>query len=205
MINFLFERSYKQLCSFGKKKLIDLLEDYFENFIAVHRLDKNTEGIVILAKNEKVFNEFKSIFKNGQIKKFYKAVVFGVPKDKQKVLTDYATKRDNKTIILSNKEKQTVLIKTGYEVEKIINNLALLNIELFTGYTHQIRSHLSHYGYFILGDDKYGKKQLNRQFKVKKQLLCAYKVVFNIDNNSKLNYLNNISLEIKPTFSLENI
>ena len=108
------------------------LEDYFENCFAVHRLDKNTEGLVILAKSEEIFEEFKKIFKTGQIKKYYKAIVYGVPKEKKKVLQDYATKKNGKTIILPQKENQSVLIKTGYEVEKNIDNLSLLNIELFT-------------------------------------------------------------------------
>lgn len=181
------------------------LEDYFENCFAVHRLDKNTEGLVILAKSEEIFEEFKKIFKTGQIKKYYKAIVYGVPKEKKKVLQDYATKKNGKTIILPQKENQSVLIKTGYEVEKNIDNLSLLNIELFTGYTHQIRSHLSKYGYFVLGDDKYGKKQINRDFKIKKQLLCAYKIMFNIENTSRLSYLNQKIFVVEPTFSLEKL
>ena len=61
---------------------------------------------------------------------------------------------------------------------------------LYTGRTHQIRAHLAFYGHFVIGDGKYGKEKINRQFNANYQRLCAYKITFKFSENSLLNYLN---------------
>ena len=176
------------------------LEDCFNNAKAVHRLDKNTEGLVVLAKNQMSEKELIRIFRQREIKKYYIALTYGKFNKKEDFLTNYAIKKDNKTIILKKEEKDCLIMKTYYKVLKEENNISMLLIELHTGITHQIRAVLSSLGHFVLGDDKYGNKKINREFKIKKQCLCATKLEFNVNNNSFLSYLNNVKLQIKPTF-----
>lgn len=181
------------------------LEEYFPNLIAVHRLDLNTHGLVILAKNKEVYENFINIFKKNQIEKHYMAIVCGKLKTSTDLLTSYAKKINGFTRVFKNKQTDCVQIKTQYNVISYQNNLSLLDINLLTGYTHQIRAHLSFIGNPVLGDNKYGNKTFNKQYHLNKQCLCAYKIIFKIDSANKLNYLNNITLQINPSFNFNKI
>lgn len=176
------------------------LEEYFPLCQAVHRLDKNTEGLVILAKSNQIKDEFINIFKNGEIHKFYTAILSSIPSETSKVLTSYAIRKNKKTIVLPNSEDGAKLIKTAFTVLQTKNNLALVKIELFTGFTHQIRAHMASINCPVLGDDKYGNKQQNKHSVQNKQCLCATKLTFSINPNSPLTYLNNLTFETTPSF-----
>lgn len=178
------------------------LEDFFEGYKAVHRLDKNTEGLVILAKTEKVEKEFVLGFKNNAIKKHYLALVWGVPSMQSGNLSDYLVKGDKQVRVFKNKVDNGEKIKTNYKMVKSNGNTSLLDVELLTGKTHQIRAHLAFYGMFIVGDDKYGDYKLNKENKVFIQCLCAYWLSFDFAGNSFLSYLNKKTFEIKPSFGL---
>ena len=188
------DKTYQEKC----------VEEYFNNFKCVHRLDKNTEGLLVLAKNERSYEELINIFKNRQIHKFYKAICVGNFDKQENTLTGYAKKTENKTVI-SNKTNDGTFVKTYYKVEQKINDeLSLLNIELFTGFTHQIRVHLNTIGCFVLGDNKYGTTKINKKYNVKKQLLCCYELKFDVKEGF-LKYLNNITLKVTPTFNIDKI
>lgn len=178
------------------------LEEIFAPYHCVHRLDMNTSGLLIMAKNDKVKQEFITLFKNNCVNKSYLAICYGNFAEIEKMLVSYAKKIKGTTIILNQKQQNLVQIKTYYKVIDTKNNLSLVNIKLFTGFTHQIRAHLSSINCFILGDDKYGKKNINNLYKIHKQLLCANHLSFNIPNNSFLSYLNEKTFEIKAPFSL---
>lgn len=170
-----------------------MVNDYFgtQNIVPCHRLDRNTSGLIIFAKNEMAEETISEMLKQHMIRKVYRCRVIGHPKNKKATLTAYLFK-DSKTsqVIISNeKKKGYVEIVTKYEVIAYNNDgTSTLEVELVTGRTHQIRAHLAFIGYPILGDGKYGKNEVNKKFKLTRQELTAYKIIFN-DAIGELEYL----------------
>lgn len=153
----------------------------FSFFKACHRLDRNTRGLVIFAKNPESEETMLEMIKNHAIKKLYKALVYGVPKNKTMTLKAYLfkDKRNSQVLISEQKGKGYQEIITKYKViEAYKDNTSLLEVELVTGKTHQIRAHLAYIGYPIIGDGKYGNNKINKQFNQRYQQLCSYKLVF---------------------------
>ncbi len=140
----------------------------------VHRLDKDTSGLIIIAKNDKAHNKLSEMFKNKEINKTYLAIVKGsLGKDTGRLETQMG--RD-----LKDRKKMSVL-KTGgktaitnYEVLDKNDKFSLVRVNIETGRTHQIRVHMKYLGYPILGDSVYGKESKS----VKRQMLHAYKLEF---------------------------
>ena len=154
-----------------------------------HRIDRNTMGLVVFAKSEKALQIMLEKFKNHEIEKHYLAFVYGIPNQKSKRIKSYLFKDNKKArvYIKDEFEKGYQPIITSYTVlEKRRNNTALLDVEIETGRTHQIRAHLAYLGYPIIGDGKYGKNEINRKFKQNTQLLWAYKLKFNFQKNSDI-------------------
>lgn len=123
-----------------------------------HRLDRNTYGLVLFAKNEESLKILLDKFKNNEIEKHYKCMVYGIPKIKEKTLDAFLFKDSKKSLvyILDEPKKGYQKIKTTYKVlsENLKNNTSILDVTLHTGKTHQIRAHLAHIGYPIIGDRK---------------------------------------------------
>lgn len=165
-----------------------------------HRLDRNTTGLVLFAKNQLSLDVLEKKFKNHEIEKHYKALVYGIPKHKTEKLEAYLFKDSKKSVVYISDEykKGYKKITTKYTVvETFENNTSLLDVEIETGRTHQIRAHLAHIGYPIVGDGKYGINQVNKQMGFKYQQLCHYKIKFKfITDGGILNYMNNRSFEI---------
>ena len=159
----------------------------------VNRIDRNTGGIVIVAKNANSLRILNSKLKNREIQKFYICIVNGKLKKKQDTLVDYLEKNEskNKVFISKNPTKNSKIIKTKYEVISENKNFSLLNIELLTGRTHQIRAHMAFIGHPLLGDSKYGINKINRETHYKYRALYSYKLQFNFSTPSdQLEYLN---------------
>ncbi len=158
----------------------------------IHRLDLNTDGVMIFAKNKTAENELLLGFKNRTFIKKYLAVVLGTFKTCEGVLSDYLIKNSsvNSVEIYKDKKPNSLTVKTGYKTLVKGDTTSLLEVELFTGRTHQIRAHLAFYNHPIIGDGKYGNKDINNKLKVKNQLLTAYFLELKFDKDSPLFYLN---------------
>lgn len=172
------------------------------NAMAVHRLDRNTSGVTILAKNLESMQQLEQAFKSHLVQKTYMCVVVGTPKQQSKKLVAYLLKDSQKSIvkIFDKKVENSTQIKTNYKLIKTNGELSLLQVEILTGKTHQIRAHLAHENLCVLGDEKYGNKAKNKEYGVHRQLLVATQLSFNFAPNSKLFYLNDKVFKISPNF-----
>lgn len=177
------------------------LEEIFEGYgaIVVHRLDRLTEGIVILARTKSVAKKFEQIFRLRQVEKFYKAGLHGTPKD-EGIKTAYLKKDAKHSLVqISDTPKEGFCeIITEYKLEYTNNKNSIVDIKLHTGRTHQIRGYFSHIGTPVIGDTKYSRT--NTETLNKGYYLTAYKIKFNIEDE-ELRYLNNLNIQINPTWT----
>ncbi len=158
-----------------------------------NRIDRNTGGIVIAAKNAEALRILCDKIKYREIDKFYLAVCHGSPKEKEAVLDGFLFKDEskNRVFIKESKTEESRTIKTHYRVLKEKQGLSLLEVELLTGRTHQIRAHLASIGHPLLGDGKYGKNADDKKLGFKHQALYSYKLRFNFTTDAGiLEYLN---------------
>lgn len=137
--------------------LTSLCEKYLNGFVKpCHRLDRNTTGLVLFAKNQEALGILLDKFKKKEIEKHYIATVYGIPKKKRERLEAYLFKDTKKSLVYISDEpkKGYQKIITSYKIisENKENNTCILDINLETGRTHQIRAHLAHIGYPIIGD-----------------------------------------------------
>ena len=174
----------------SEEVFLDLKEN-FGDVRFIHRLDRNTAGIMIFALNEKAENALLNGFRDREFDKIYRAEVYGKMPEKQAVLKAYLVKDSvNSLVRISDYPvKGSVEIKTGYRVKEETQNSSILEVTLFTGKTHQIRAHLAHIGHFILGDGKYGDNSVNKRLKIKNQQLIAEKLTLHFKDGI-LKYLN---------------
>lgn len=166
-----------------------------------NRIDRNTGGIVIAAKNAETLRVMSEKLRNRELKKLYLCVVYGkIEKNCDfTVLNAFLEKKSekNEVIISHKKSASNLAISTAYRAIDNNDYSSLLEVDLLTGRTHQIRAHLASEGYPLLGDGKYGVNKINKQYGYKTQALYSYKLSFNFKANAGvLNYLNNKSFEI---------
>ncbi|HHZ03204.1 MAG TPA: RluA family pseudouridine synthase [Tissierellia bacterium] len=183
----------------GIRNLVDQIKVYLdakeENIsftfkpAVCNRLDKNTSGLIIAAKNYETLKQTNRAIRERNIKKYYMAKVHGiVAKDLE--LRDYIIKKENKNMVKVIKEyKENAKTAVTYAKPlKREGNYTWLEIEIETGRAHQIRAHLASIGHPIVGDKKYGKKD-----REKYQLLHAYKLILG-GYEGELSYLNSMEI-----------
>ena len=148
--------------------------------VLCHRLDTGTSGLVLLAKNREADSFLTGAIKQRRIEKRYLCVTFGHPQPPAALLRDYLLKDAARGVVrvVSSPADGAREILTGYETLAVSGRLALLEVELITGRTHQIRAHLASIGCPILGDSKYGNNAANRELHFKYQALCAWELRF---------------------------
>lgn len=182
-----------------------------------NRLDRNTCGLVLCGKTLYGLNILNKTIKNRNVKKLYKAYVFGNVKE-PKQLNDYL-KKDSKTNLVKiidentfkrieeSEQKTFSNIITSYKpIEsffspKVNNYITIIEVELKTGKTHQIRAHIAYDGFPLIGDNKYGNNSINKLLKADHQLLQAYKLEFPMDDTlgslSNKTFMSNIIMDFK--------
>lgn len=172
-----------------------------------NRIDRNTGGIVIAAKNAEALRILNEKIKNRELHKYYLCVVVGTPPKKSDILTGYLIKdeKSNTVKVLKSPCENAKTIKTKYTVLDSVNGLSLVDIELLTGRTHQIRAHMAWVGCPLLGDGKYGSNKTNKKYGgYKKQLLYSYRLKFDFTGEAGiLSYLNGKDFEVNDVWFKE--
>ncbi|MCQ2419418.1 MAG: RluA family pseudouridine synthase [Clostridia bacterium] len=195
------------------KTLIDHIQAYLyakgewkprrENAFApalCNRIDRNTGGIVIAAKNAEALRIMNQKIKDRELEKYYLAVIHGQMKPKNGLLKGYIFKdaKQNRVYVTDTPQKGAKTSETKYRTLQVKNGLSLVECELLTGRTHQIRAQFSHAGHPLLGDGKYGK--LSKEDTRKYQALYSYKLHFAFTTDAgALSYLNG------KTFTVEKV
>ncbi len=164
-----------------------------------NRIDRNTGGIVIAAKNAEALRVMNEKIRCDLVRKTYLCAVHGIPSRREATLTGYLKKDSDKNMVDVSDTKKAGYkeIVTGYRVLSAKNGDALLEVDLITGRTHQIRAHLAHIGHPLLGDGKYGINRREKERGYKFQALYAYRLFFKESGaESCLDYLEGKSFEI---------
>ena len=172
----------------------------------VNRIDRNTGGIVIAAKNAETLRILNQKMKDRELHKFYLCIVHGELEQKSGTLSGYLVKDEskNKVTVSKNARQGAKEIRTKYKVLDCDGTLSLVEVELLTGRTHQIRAHFASIGHPLLGDGKYGTNAQNKKYGYKKQFLYSYKLVFDFTTDAGiLDYLNHKEFEVKDVWFKE--
>ena len=157
-----------------------------------NRIDRNTGGIVIAAKNAAALRDMNERIRSGQVNKYYVCALHGRFEKKSGIIEGYLRKDEKtNTVDISDSPRPGYKsIKTGYRVLSDDGRDSLVEIRLYTGRTHQIRAHMAHIGHPLIGDGKYGVNRDDRQRGYKWQALYSYRIFFDFEKNGDiLDYL----------------
>ncbi len=167
-----------------------------------NRIDRNTSGIVLAAKNAEALRILNQKVRDREIDKRYLCAAAGhLPPQGELKAFMRKDERRNEVKVYDHPVPDGKTMLTNYRVIRAGKEASLLEVELITGRTHQIRAHLAHIGHPLIGDGKYGDRRLNEKFHCKTQLLCAYKLTFRFETDAgELSYLNGKSFEVTPSW-----
>ncbi len=181
---------------YSKKEYVPENENSFAPALC-NRLDRNTSGIVVVGKTAEAVRKLNEAVKNKRIRKLYMTLVKGEVKNPGRLEDFYIKDKENNKASLGSGEKKIVTLYRPIKYEK---GFTLIEVELITGKSHQIRVHMASIGCPIVGDVKYGDVDINSAFRknsgVKRQLLHAYKIEIN-GLGGELEYLNGKTFETK--------
>lgn len=172
----------------------------------INRIDRNTGGIVLAAKNADTLRIMNQKMKDRELHKYYLCVCHGKPSLQSATLKDYLVKDENKNrvFVYNSPHPGAKEIRTKYKVLESAKNLSLVEVELLTGRTHQIRAHFASIGCPLLGDGKYGTNELNKKMGYKKQFLYSYKLKMDFVTDAEiLNYLNGMEFKVTNVWFAE--
>lgn len=166
-----------------------------------NRIDRNTQGIVICAKTAEALRVLNQKIRDRELSKKYLCITVGIPSKKSDTLKAYHFKNERtKTVSVSDKRLvgyKTMVTEYRVLAEDRQNCLALCEVDLITGRTHQIRAHFAHIGFPLLGDGKYGINRVNRAYNIKTQALCSHKLTFDFTTDAGvISYLNGHSFTV---------
>lgn len=170
-----------------------------------NRIDRNTGGIVIAAKNAESLRVLNQKIRDRELVKLYLCVVQGELPKRADTLTAYLEKLsdENRVIVSDRKTPQNRTILTKYRVLETRGGNSLLEVDLLTGRTHQIRAHFAHVGHPLLGDGKYGSNKLNKALGYDVQALYSYKLRFEFTTPAGcLEYLNHREFSVTDMNSI---
>lgn len=171
-----------------------------------NRIDRNTGGIVIAAKNAESLRILNQKVRDRELTKLYICAVHGIPEPREATETAYLFKneQENRVVISEKKAPQNRTIVTKYRVLETNRGNSLLEVDLVTGRTHQIRAHMAYLGHFLLGDGKYDSNKINRELGYPYQALYSYKLIFRFTTDGGiLNYLNGREFTAENIWFLE--
>lgn len=169
-----------------------------------NRIDRNTGGIVIAAKTAEALRVLNQKIKDRELDKRYLAIVEGTPRPREGSLTGYLFKdaKQNRVFVTDKPKAGAKSCQTNYRVLESQNGLSLVECELITGRTHQIRAQFAHAGHPLLGDGKYGK--LDKRYDRNYQALYSYKLTFTFSTPAgELEYLNGRSFRVEQVDFVE--
>ena len=184
--------------------LQDAVQKMYPEARACHRLDYNTGGIVVFSRTNAAREQLEAAFRDRTVRKFYRCLVWGQPKQGAGRFKAYL-KKDSKAArvtIYDHNVPGSLPIETAYAMLDSCLEYSLLEVELITGRTHQIRAHLAHLGYPICGDDRYGDREKNKRWKVTRQQLWSTRIEFTFKHGTPLAYLDGRKFSVSPEFTL---
>ena len=164
-----------------------------------NRIDRNTGGIVIAAKNAETLRIINEKIRDREIDKRYLAIVEGTPKPKEGSLKGYLFKdaQKNRVYVTDTPQPGSKTCQTNYKTLASAAGLSLVECELITGRTHQIRAQFAHAGHPLLGDGKYGNGAANRRYGETRQALYSYRLTFDFPTDAGLlEYLRGRSFQV---------
>ena len=176
----------KGVASDGEYSFESLVRYVFGEVTLLHRLDTNTDGILLFSKTARAYEILRQGMQDGSITKYYRARVWGKMPLVDRTLKGYLFKDSvkGKVRISDAKVKGSVLVECQVHPLSYEGNSTHVELTLHGGKTHQLRAQMAHDGHFILGDGKYGDDRVNRMLGFSKQLLTAYRVTFHFANDT---------------------